>query len=216
MIRISIRLGACFALACVLTAASSGLAGAHEHREVAGHEIVVGWRDEPAFAGFKNGVSFRVTEGGKGIEGLEMKVEVIFGDRDGEEKSAALELSPAFRDPGHYTTSIIPTRSGEYTFHIIGQLGNEVFDQFFTSGEETFDNIGDPAEVQFPAKDPSAGELAALSKRLSTRVDNAGSEVEEATDQASLAQSLSYAGIGAGVVALILAALSLARARRRT
>lgn len=215
MIRTFMRLSACIVLLCLVFAANSKMAGAHERREVAGHQIVVGWNDEPAFAGFKNAVSFRVTQGGKGVEGLQMKVEVIFGEKESNEKTEAVEVRPAFGDPGHYTSAIIPNRPGKYTFHITGQLGGEAFDQFFTSGEQTFDDIGEPKEIQFPAKDPSTGELAELSNRLTSRVDDAGTKAETATDKASITQNLSYGGIGLGALALILSVLSLIRSRRR-
>ena len=38
-----------------------GTALAHEGREVEGYRFVVGWTDEPAYEGFKNGVEVRVT-----------------------------------------------------------------------------------------------------------------------------------------------------------
>ncbi len=38
---------------------ASSPAWAHQHRHVGGIETTVGWGDEPAFAGFKNSISFR-------------------------------------------------------------------------------------------------------------------------------------------------------------
>lgn len=189
-------------------------ANAHERRETSGHQVVVGWAEEPAFAGFKNAVSFRVTEGGKGVEGLQMKVEVIFGDKDGSEKIGPLELEAAFGDPGHYRAPIIPTRSGKYTFHITGTLDEQPFDQIFTSSEETFHSIAEPKEVQFPEKDPSAGELGQLTTRLGSRVDATGSTAQDAIDDAAFARTLAFGAGGVALLALILGAISIAMRKR--
>lgn len=175
---------------------------AHETRNIGGHNIVVGWAEEPAFAGSVNAVSFRATEGGKGLEGLQMRVEVLFGDKDSTKKTEPLALSAAFGEPGHYTASIIPTRPGQYTFHVTGAIDNEPFDQFFTSGEGTFDGVEETKELQFPAKDPSTVELAS---RLTAAV-------RSAQDQTKTARLLA---IGAAVLAVIAFLMALISRRRR-
>ena len=218
MNRLYVRAGGLL-MALSIAVLSAVPAFAHEGRDAAGHHLEVGWAEEPAFAGFKNAVALRVSEGGKGVAGLQMKVEVIFGDKDGPQKLAPLDLEAVFGDVGHYEASIIPTRSGKYTFHITGSLDDEPFDQFFTSSDETFDNVTDPREKQFPEKDPSAGELGELTNRLKPRLDavskSAESKAKVAGDHAKKAQALAYSGIGVSVVALILAAVSLLTGRKR-
>ncbi len=107
-------------------------AAAHEHREVAGgqYELTVGFLDEPAFVGEKNGLSLRVVrpaaaggaptagaateDAGTPVEGLigTLQAEVMFGDQ-----RMPLPLLPAFGDPGHYTSYFFPSTPGGYTFH---------------------------------------------------------------------------------------------------
>ncbi len=193
-----------------------GSAWAHEQRGVAGHNIVVGWDVEPAFTGSANAVGMRVTDsrGGQPVQGLQMKVEVLFGDRSSTRKTAPLDLVPAVDEPGKYSAGIVPSRPGTYTFHITGQLDGEPFDQYFTSGEDTFDPIKDPQE--FPVDDPSRGELAERLSRIDARIERSSQNAEDA---AGGARRLAMGGIALGIIGLLvaLAALSAAReASRRT
>ena len=65
-------------------------AAAHETREVAGVEMVVGWGEEPAHTGFKNSVELVLSRGGEPLTELRdgLEVEVIYGD-------ASVTLPPA-------------------------------------------------------------------------------------------------------------------------
>lgn len=198
-----------FRRAAILAALFAGVfvvpVQAHETRDVGGHSIVVGWAEEPAFVGFVNAVSFRASEGGRGIEGLQMRVEVLFGDKDATKKTEPLNLSGAFGDPGHYTASIIPTSPGQYTFHITGSIDNEPFDQFFTSGEETFDGVRETTELQFPERHPSTGELAS---RLNETSVGIGQEADQAEEQAKTARLFAIGAAALAVIALLVALIS--------
>ena len=106
-------------LACVaLTIIGTGTALGHETREVAGYTIVIGFIDEPVYAGQKSGLEFRVSKGENApIEGLEdtLKAEVIYQDQKRE-----LPISAAFGEPGAYRSVFFPTAAGPYTFHVFG------------------------------------------------------------------------------------------------
>jgi hypothetical protein len=203
--------------ACVLgvvaTMAMAAPALAHEQRDVAGHSMVVGWGDEPTFAGFKNAVQVFVSEQATGgedegppVEDAELEVEVLFGGEDAEESIGPFPLEPAFDSPGEYLATLVPTRPGQYTFHITGALGGEEVDEFFTSGPDTFSDAADPADVEFPAQDPTRGDLAASIQQLQA-------ESAAARDAAATARLLGIIGIAAGVIGLVLALAALARRR---
>lgn len=199
--------------ACLALVSAAGPALAHQHRLVGGIETTVGWLDEPAYAGFLNGVSFRAERpagGGRSHEeaatpvtGATLKVEITFGT----EKIGPLDLEPAFGDPGHYETTLVPTRSGSYTFRITGKLAGKNFDQTYASGEGgknaqsegTFDDISDTTEVKFPVKDPSNGELADRAGRVDARLVAAQKELKSDADSASTK----------GLIALIVGGLGL-------
>lgn len=198
------------AAVALIAAGAAGGATAHEERRVGPLVTVVGWLEEPAFAGFRNAVQLIASRDEEPVEGGRLDVEVIFGERDGTEKTDALDLRPAFGTPGEYRAFLIPTRPGTYTFHVTGSIGGRRIDQLYTSGEETFNDVREPTEAQFPAKDPSNAELATLSDRLEARLT---ASANSAKDTASLARILGFAGIGIGVIALVLGLVRKPRSR---
>lgn len=130
------------------------ITNAHEHRNVVDdqYELTVGFLEEPAFVGEKNGLSLRVVAVGEGDEtepvvGLQetLQAEVIFGDQ-----SMPLELSPVFNDLGHYRSVFFPTAEGDYTFHVWGEIDGNEIDETFTSSPEGFDSIKSREPLEFP------------------------------------------------------------------
>jgi hypothetical protein len=149
-----------FVFACALLV-SPLLAEAHEVRAIADgkYQVVVGFLNEPAFAGEENGLDLRVTavsaatpttgaeSEGTPIEGLAdtLQAEVIFGDQ-----SMELSLSPVFNDPGAYKSVFFPMAPGDYTFRIFGKIGDADVDESFTSSPQGFGSVEDPTPLQFP------------------------------------------------------------------
>jgi hypothetical protein len=200
-----------FILIATVAALAAGLplnvAFAHEVREVGDLTLVVGWSSEPAYAGFGNEVQVIVTEtqGERPVEDGELEAEVIFGDPESATRTM-VTLDPAFDTPNEYLGYIIPTRPGTYSFHVTGTVGGQDIDEMFTSGPDTFNDIQNPADAEFPEQDPSRGEIAEAVERLTGRVENQASE-EESSDPIAL-----WIAVGAAVLAVIAIALA---ARRR-
>ena len=199
------------AAAAVLCAALAAPALAHEQRKVGAYEMTVGWADEPTYVGHKNAVQLFLNDAaGKPVNDLGdmLKVEVRFGGQ----ATGPLPLNPGYDPdahlgvPGEYLAPIIPTRPGNYAFHFTGKIRNQDVDETFTTSEKTFDPAADPSAIEFPAKDPSVGELAMRIERLGPRID---------ATQAAAAQlrTLAIAGIVLGAVGLWL---GLTANRRRT
>jgi hypothetical protein len=178
-------LAAAAAIALALPAAP---AAAHEQRHVNGNDVVVGWLEEPAFAGFLNAVQLIAARGGQPVEDARLEVEVVFGGPDNAQRTDPMPLEPAFGAPGEYHATLIPTRPGRYTFHITGTMNGPV-DELFTSGPETFSEIEEVSGVQFPVQDPSAGELGEAVTQLQGEVDEARAAAEEARDRAGAAEA---------------------------
>jgi hypothetical protein len=193
----------------LLPTVQGGVASAHEVREVGDLTFVVGWSNEPAFAGFGNEVQVIVTEtrGERPVEDGEMEAEVTFGESG---VSSQVTLDPAFDTPNEYLGYIIPTRPGTYSFHVTGTVGGETIDETFTSGEDTFDDVNNPADAEFPEQDPTRGEIAERLDRLDARLRELGSG-EESADEGN--DPALWIAIGAGVISLIALVLT---ARRRT
>ena len=140
---------------------------AHESRTIADgkYQIVVGFMNEPVFAGDKSGLEFWVSEvaaatpaagaeasdeeaAGPPVEGLAetLQAEVIY-----EDQTMALPLTAKWDEPGGYYSVFFPTASeGDYTFRIYGTIDGTNIDETFTSGPETFGPIEDPAPLRFP------------------------------------------------------------------
>jgi hypothetical protein len=202
----SLRMALTAGLALVVPLAMASPAAAHERRRVGRHDVVVGWLEEPAYAGFQNAVQFIVSRNDRPVEDATLEVVVLFGEEGAEERTESLALEPAFGSPGEFHATVIPTRPGTYTFEISGEVEGDELDETFTSSPDTFNDIQEPRDVQFPARDPSSGELGQAVERLRT-------EQAAAESEASRARTLGLAGIGLGAVALIVAVL---RGRRAT
>lgn len=137
---------------------------AHETRDVLDgkYHLVVGFMNEPVFAGDKSGLEFWVTENtgvatpgasdeeasGTPVDGLEetLKAEVIY-----EDQTLELPLHGVWDDPAGYYSVFFPTASeGDYSFRIYGTINGTDIDETFTSGPETFGPIQDPEPLRFP------------------------------------------------------------------
>jgi hypothetical protein len=212
-------------VAAAFVLALSSPAFAHEERTVGAYHLVVGWGDEPAYAGSKNSVQLILaTEAGKPVTNLgdSLQVELIFGEQQMELAfEPAFDVEEGFGTPGDYRAWIIPTAPGTYAFHLFGAIGKQKVDERFTSGPTTFDDVADPAEVEFPTKVPTGTELSDRLDREIPRVNEAiASARSQAEDRADMARILAIVGIIIGAVGIILAVFALtgwrAAARRST
>jgi len=183
------RTGRAAVLGVALTmAVGAGAALAHESRDVGEYTFVVGFLDEPVYAGLKSGLELRITAGEAPVDGAQetLEAEVTFGDQ-----TRALEISPSFGEPGAYRSVFFPTAAGSYTFRIFGEIEGTAIDESFTSGPDTFGDVLDTAGGQFPVVYPATADLA--------RDAEAGAG---AATMATIALGLGAAGLLAGLVAL--------------
>jgi hypothetical protein len=186
------RIGRPAVLATVLTAIlGTATAVGHESREVGDLTIVVGFRNEPVFAGEESGLELWVTRGEDPVEGVEesLRAEVSYGDRTRD-----LELSPSFGEAGRYQSVFFPTAAGQYSFRISGEIDGQAIDETFTSGPDTFGDVLEQAGGQFPVVYPATGDIV--------RAAEAG---EAAATTATIALVIGAAGLLAALVALGLA-----------
>jgi hypothetical protein len=194
-------------LAGLLVPLLASPASAHEARQVGKYHFVVGFGDEPAYAGEKNSVQLLLAGAGdKPVTDLTDTLKV--GVRTGDADEQSMTLEPFFEvgefgTPGDYRGFFIPTTPGSYTFHFTGTIKGQKIHQTFKSGPQSFSDIEDPSQVQYPSKEPTTGQLATRVDRESTRVNTAlAAERDTARDQAASARTLA-------VVALVVGALGL-------
>lgn len=162
---------AAFAIVVSSFAWSSNTALGHERRVVGPYTFVVGWMNEPAYVNLMNSLDLTVTEttGAKAVEGLAttLKADVTFG---GLTTPQPLTLAARFGLPGKYSGYVLPTRVGEYTFHIVGTVGTTNIDERFQSGPGRFGSIESTDPLQYPAKVVSNSDLGARLDQLQTLV----------------------------------------------
>ena len=163
------------AAAIAVVVASLGIfatpAAAHERRGVGPYTFVVGWIAEPSYVGQLNALDLTVTETAtnKPIEGLEktLKADLITG---GGAAVMPLTVAARFGLPGKYQGQVLPTKVGDYTFHITGTVNTTSVDERFESGPGRFGAIEDVASLQFPTKVPSNSDLAAKLDDANTKL----------------------------------------------
>jgi hypothetical protein len=185
---------ATFAIVVSSFAITSNVALGHERRVVGPYTFVVGWLNEPAYVNLLNSLDLTVTEtsGAKAVEGLEktLKADLTFG---GTTTAQPLTLAARFGLPGKYSGYVLPTKVGDYTFHITGTVGTMNIDEKFESGPGRFGSIESTDPLQYPQKLVSNADLAARLDQL---------------------QTLVIAGIVLGGLALLASAAGLVMRRR--
>lgn len=184
-----------FSLAAALAVviASFGIlaspAAAHERRTVGAYSFVVGWLNEPSYVGLLNGLDLTITEASttKPVDGLEktLKAEIIIG---GGAAVMPLTLEARFGQPGKYQGQLVPTKIGDYAFHITGTIGTQKIDERFESGPGRFGGIEALDPLQFPNKVPANADLAA-------KLDDANTKLTLAIALAAAALVVSVASV---------------------
>ena len=176
---------------------------AHVEKTVGKYKFTVGWGDEPTYAGFRNSVQLILVDArGKPVTDLgdSLKVTVSFSGQ-----TVSLPLETTFDPdsgegtPGDYRAWFIPTRPGNYTFTFTGAIHGQKVNQSFTSSPTTFDPVKTPSDVEFPAKDPPNGDLAARLVAIDGRVMGAKSAANSGKSTASTALILAIVGLVLGV-----------------
>jgi hypothetical protein len=222
LLRLVIALGA----AVLLAALAAAPASAHAEKQAGRYAFVVGFGDEPAYAGQPNSVQVLITRDGKPATDLagqldNLMAHAYYGRKaDPKLENAMMPLEPHFGDdwgtPGDYRSFFVPTQAGAYTFELKGKLGNQKINLAIPSGPETFGDVNDPAKAAFPAvKDPTTAQLAQRLDRETTRLNGTAAPPtaaqRAAEDRADQARLLALGGLLVGVVGLVVAALAWGR-----
>ena len=115
---------------------------------------------EPPYVGQPNGLDLFVTntKTGEKVNGLEgaLKAEIIHGS-----SRRTLDVTAQDGVDGAYTADIVPTATGDYTWHISGTIQGTPVDVSMTSSPTTFNSVDAMASNEFPVVYPSATELQA-------------------------------------------------------
>lgn len=210
----------------LLTFAGAWPASAHEERTIGRYHVEVGFGDEPAYAGERNSVvMFLHDSGDKPVVDLgdTLKVDVTqgaAGDATNDSQKLSMTMEPNFEvggdgTPGDYRAWFIPTSPGPYTFRFSGNIKGQKVDEKFSSSPTTFDEVQDPAQVEFPEKNPTGAQLNARLDREVPRLNDAlaasRSRVSKAEDTARQARIIAIAGVAVGVLGAAAAGWAMRR-----
>jgi hypothetical protein len=198
------RRGIVFVLAG-LALALAAPASAHVTKASGQLRLSIGWGDEPPVAGSKNIVQVEVSDASGAPVAVPpgaLDVQVSFGGAH-----VTLPLSPGER-PGELRAPIVPTRPGSYAFHVTGTLRGHGVDVGAACSEATFECVVPVSDLEFPVKDPSAGELPQRLSRESARA-------EHAADTADAARRVAIAAIAIAIAAIAVALALGLRSRRK-
>jgi hypothetical protein len=189
-----------WAVITIAAVIAAGSASAHDRKTAGPLQLTIGWGDEPAFTGSRNSVIVSLSDAAGPLKQAPatLSVEISFGS-----ERITLPLEPALGRPHEFHAWLVPTRAGTYTFHITGKVRAQNIDVTTTCGEKTFHCVVEASEIQFPAKDPSAGQLA-------ERMDRALPRADRATAAAWRAQWLAIAAL---VISMAAAGLGMRRGR---
>jgi len=206
----------------LVTFTGAGPASAHEQRKIGKYNVEVGFGDEPAYTGEKNSVMMSLKDANdKPVTDLgdTLKVDVTQAGSTDDTQNLSMTMGPNFEvggdgTPGDYRAWFIPTAPGPYTFHFTGSIKGQAVDEKFTSSPTTFDEVQDPAQVEFPAKDPTTGQLSARVDRENQRLNQALADTRrQAKDEAGTARLIAIVGVVVGALGLAAAGYGLSRKR---
>ena len=219
-------LGVAFLVASGVVLALAAPGGAHEPRTSGGFRFLVGWGEEPAYSGVKNSLEIAVSDAnGNPIQDLgeSLALEVSKGA-----EKVRLPLEPSIGaggtpTPGEYRASLTPTRPGTYVVRLVGTVLGQNVDETFTSSATTFDDVVDAGEIQFPARDPSAGEVGTRIDREVPRLEDRAAALERTLRRTEgrlrTVRVFAIVALGVGALGLAVAAactLAVRRGRRTT
>ena len=222
LFRVVVVLGAAMLLAGLAAAPAS----AHAEKKAGRYAFVVGFGDEPAYAGQPNSLQVIISRDGRPATDLAGKLDGLmahayYGRKaDPKLENTMMMLEPRFGDdwgtPGDYRSFFVPTQAGAYTFELKGKLGDQKVNLMVPSGPETFGDVNDPAKAAFPAvKDPTTAQLAQRldreSARLTASTAAAAAAQRDAEEAAGQARMLAFGGLLAGLVGLVVAGLAWGR-----
>jgi len=133
-------------------------ASGHAQRTVGEYELTVGWRDEPAVAGYLNGLDLGIqrhfpngtTAWVVGVAG-NLTATLATGPA-----SAAKALEPQFGRDGWYTFDVVPTRVGTYSVRLNGTLGSTP-----VNVKVDLDDVSPASDLAFPPANDFQSQLDA-------------------------------------------------------
>ena len=169
-------------------------ASAHQNATVGEYELTVGWKVEPAVAGYVNGLDLGIQHHFSNgttawVVGVAGNLTAVLATGP---KNVSKALEPHADRDGWYTFDVIPTRVGTYTVRLQGTLGTTPVDVTIH-----LDDVSPASDFAFPVADPPASDLQ-------SRLDAANAAIAGLQWQLTLAVALAVLGILVAAAGLIM------------
>ncbi len=186
---------------------------AHNTIEIEPYVIEVGWVTEPPVVGFRNDFVFEISEPGDNL-GVKVGIKNAFKNIEATAKfggvTKVLDIS-SDSQPGHYSSHVIPTKTGSYLIQLKGEINGVSVDV-----EIPVEDVESTAVLDFPPTSSSSSDqdvsalksaVSALQKDVSAI--KSGSEVEDSSEGA--AYDFAILGLSIAAAAIILAVIALVK-----
>ena len=190
---------------------------AHQTFQVEDIEIEVGWGDEPPVVGFRNFIVIEISNPGE-VEGVKSGIKNAFKELQATAKfggvSKQLDIITDPK-PGHYSSKIIPTRTGS----IIIEFNGKINDVEINNIEVQIEDVEDTAVLDFPPTSGSSSDqdiiamknaLGAIQSDVNELKNKFGdTNVNSKQFDPKIAYNFAMIGMSIGVAGLVLAVISM-------
>ncbi len=193
------------------------MAFAHTVDSAGDYRLEIGWMNEPVVSGETNGIELFVSplepglsleeqEFKDGVAGLHkfLKMQLVLKD-----EKITLPLSPDHNIPGKYYAFVNPTVAGFYQANVLGNIGNTTVSLSMHPPK-----VDERSYIEFPeSSDLTLNQLIDGHTAVVGEVNDLKESISK-IEQSNTGNEMSYAGIGLGVIAIIIAGISLVRSKK--
>ena len=186
----------------------------HKTVNVEQYEIVVGWDIEPSIVGFRNSITFEISEAES--ENVKSGVTNAFKNLQAIAKSGGITKTLDINsDPrvGHYFSDIIPTRTGTIEIDLKGEINGVAVDV-----SVPVEDVENTAVLDFPPTTSSSGQDVSALKNAMSSLQQDVSDIKSKigdidTDSANFnvgsAYNFGVFGLALGAAGVILAIIAM-------
>jgi hypothetical protein len=191
-------------------------------------EFVVGWVNEPAYAGEINYVDFwahyinatcpqgtvSTTCPVYGID-QSLQVQVMLGGQ-----SEVLQFYPNLSNDvpplfyGEYNAPLTPTVPGTISFRIFGNMNGTAVNETFTCGPTTFECVDPATEIQFPSQISSSGDFQSALTNVQSQISNMQTQVTNMQNQVQSAYLIGGLGVVIGILGVAVGAAAILKSKK--